>query len=134
LDGLKVLLVDDDPFMRTTIRMILRGIGHFVVIEADGGEPALIEVVHSRPDVVLCDVEMPGMNGPQFVDKLRRHEDVDLRETPVVILTGRSEVTTVAAAAKRQIEGYLVKPVSARQLGDRLRAIAARRQVTPPGS
>src|SRR5580700_3892038 len=98
LDGLRVLVVDDEPFMRRTIRSVLRAVGRFDVREADDGDTALLETARLKPDVVLCDIAMPRVGGLRFVEQLRQHPDPALRETPVVILTGHAEITVVVAA------------------------------------
>ncbi len=124
-DGTKILIVDDDRFMRTTIRAVLRAAGRFDVAESDDGDVALTEVERWKPDVVLCDLTMPRMGGLRFVELLRKHPETRMRETPVIILTGRAEASTVAAAGKLQINGYLIKPVSPKQIASQLRKILA---------
>jgi two-component system chemotaxis response regulator CheY len=131
LDGIKILVVDDEPFMRRTIRAVLRAAGRFDVAEADDGDVALAEVERWKPDVVLCDIAMPRIGGLRFVELLRRHPEAQMRETPVIILTGRNEVTTVVAASKLQINGYLVKPVSPKQISDQLQKVLGSRQPVP---
>jgi DNA-binding NarL/FixJ family response regulator len=132
LDGLRILVVDDQHFLRSTIKAALRAVGRFVVTEADDGDVALIEVERSKPDVVLCDITMPRMGGLRFVELLREHPETSMRETPVVILTGHAEEATVIAAAKLRINGYLIKPISPKQLGVQLRSVVARRKAMPP--
>jgi len=131
LDGIKILVVDDEPFMRRTIRAVLRAAGRFDVAEADDGDVALAEVELWKPDVVLCDIAMQRIGGLRFVELLRRHPEARMRETPVIILTGRAEVTTVVAASKLQINGYLVKPVSPRQISDQLQKVLGSREPVP---
>jgi two-component system chemotaxis response regulator CheY len=130
-DGVKVLLVDDEPFMRKTIRAVLRAVAHFVVTEADDGDVALVTADRVKPDVVLCDITMPRMGGLRFVELLRQHPEEGMRDIPVIILTGHAEETTVIAASKFRINGYLVKPVSPKRLSDQLRNVLAIRQVIP---
>lgn len=123
LAGCKVLVVDDDRFIRETIRLVLRAIDRFVVAEADDGDVALVETDNHKPDVVLCDITMPRMGGLDYVAHLRRHPDPRLRNTPVVILTGRAEESIVHDAVKLQVSGFLVKPVSPKALDTYLRKI-----------
>jgi two-component system chemotaxis response regulator CheY len=92
---------------------------------------ALGEVELWKPDVVLCDITMARMGGLRFVELLRRHPEARMRETAVIILTGRAEVTTVVAASKLQINGYLIKPVSPRQISDQLQKVLATRRALP---
>lgn len=131
LDGIKILIVDDEAFMRRTIRAVLRAAGRFDVAEADDGDVALAEVELWKPDIVLCDITMRRIGGLRFVELLRRHPEASMRETPVVILTGRAEASTVVAASKLQINGYLVKPISPKQIGDQLQKVFGNRQPVP---
>jgi two-component system chemotaxis response regulator CheY len=127
LEGLKVLLVDDEPFIRSTIRAVLRAIDRFEVKEADDGDTALDLVQAFKPDIVLCDIAMPRMGGLQFVQRLRKLPAGDVRLIPVVVLTGFADETIVHDAIRLQISGFLVKPISPKSLGASLRAIFAHR-------
>jgi two-component system chemotaxis response regulator CheY len=121
LVGRKILVVDDEPFMRRTIRAVLRAIDQFDIQEADDGDTALVKTDEFRPDVVLCDISMPRMGGLQFVEQLRKHPDRRMRETPVVILTGHADETTVRDALHLKVSGFVVKPVSPSALAVHLR-------------
>jgi len=112
LDGLKIFIVDDERFMRLTIRTVLRAVGRFIVTEADDGDVALAEIERSNPDVVLCDITMPRIGGLRFVEMLRDHSEARMRETPVIILTGHAEEAMVVAAAQLHINGYMIKPIA----------------------
>jgi CheY-like chemotaxis protein len=123
LAGRRVLVVDDEPFMRRTIRAVLRAIDQFEIQEADDGDTALVTTDEFKPDVILCDISMPRMGGLQFVEQLRRHPERRMRETPVVILTGHAEETTVHDALRLKVNGFVVKPVSPSALGVHLRKL-----------
>lgn len=131
LDGIKILVVDDERFMRSTIKAVLRAAGRFEVAEADDGDIALGEVDRFHPDVVLCDITMPRVGGLRFVELLRKHPESRSRETPVIILTGRADEPTVIAAVKLRINGYLIKPVSPKQVSDQLRHVLGARRTMP---
>lgn len=117
LAGHKVLVVDDDRFIRETIRLVLRAIDRFAVAEAGDGDAALVLTDSFQPDVVLCDITMPRMGGLQYVAHLRKHPNPRMRRTPVVILTACAEEATVHDAVRLRISGFLVKPVSPKALG-----------------
>lgn len=127
LAGYKILIVDDDRFIRNTIKLMLRAIDRFVVAEAGDGDEALVKTDELKPDVVLCDVTMQRMSGLEYVAQLRRHPDPQMRRMPVVILTGNAAETTVNDAVKLRINGFLVKPFSPAALGAHLRKILAPR-------
>lgn len=122
-DALKVLIVDDEPFMRRTIKIMLRAVGRFMVDEADDGDTALNLMPIFMPDLVLCDVRMPRLSGLQFVEQLRTHPVECLRNTPVLMLTVDAGEATILNAARLKVSGYLVKPVSPKQLGRHINAI-----------
>lgn len=119
----RILIVDDERFMRTTVKQMLRLIGQFTFEEAGDGAAALLAVAGFKPDLVICDNGMAPMSGLEFLDKLRDHDDEALRRTPVIMLTGDAKEGTLLDAARMQVSGYLVKPVSPKQLGDRLRVV-----------
>jgi two-component system chemotaxis response regulator CheY len=131
LDGTKVLVIDDERFIRATIRTVLRMVGRVTVTEADDGDSGLLEIERSKPDVVLCDISMPRMAGPRFVELLRKHPEAGMRDTPVIILTGHAEEAMVIGARRLKIDGYLIKPISPKQLGDQMRRVLSARRVSP---
>jgi two-component system chemotaxis response regulator CheY len=112
----RILVVDDEPFIRRTVRSILGIVGQFELEEAADGESAFTMVSSFRPDVVFCDVGMAPMDGFAFLEKLRHHEDAVLRKTRIVMLTGDASETTVKTALRLKPDGYLIKPVSPRKM------------------
>jgi two-component system chemotaxis response regulator CheY len=119
----RILVVDDEDFMRATVKAMLRVIGRFVVEEAEDGSAALAMVAYFRPDLVLCDVSMVPMGGLEFVRRLRGHDNEACRGTRVIMLTSDANETTILTAAQLQLNGYLVKPVSPKRLGVLVRAV-----------
>jgi CheY-like chemotaxis protein len=81
--GGRILIVDDDNTLRGSIAKVLREEGYSVDEAADGAS-ALARVDHARPDAILLDVMMPGMNGRQFLEELRSRDDDKI---PVVVMT-----------------------------------------------
>jgi len=131
LRGLSILIVDDEPFMRSTLMGILRAIDRsFAVTVAGNGEAALRLIAETKPELVLCDISMEPINGLEVVECLRNHTSHALRATPVIMLTAHDDRETLQRATRLDIKGYLVKPISPKQLGDRLHAIF--RDRTPP--
>lgn len=111
---MKILLVDDEPFIRSTIRQILVqvGIPQSNVYEAGDVNSALAETFRIRPHLVLCDVHMPGEDGFVYIAKLRKAPFPDVAAIPVVMLTSESREQAVMVAKHFHVDGYLVKPVS----------------------
>ncbi len=82
--GGRILVVDDEPMVRDTLGQVLADEGYVVDVAADG-EAALDRIRAARPDVILLDLMMPGMNGRQFLSALR--EDSAFSAVPVLIMT-----------------------------------------------
>jgi CheY-like chemotaxis protein len=113
-----VLIVDDDAETLSAERQLLVDSG-FRVVEARDGSEALRAVQDDPPAVVVLDVQMPGMDGPEFARKLR----LTLRRVPLVILTG---VANPRHEADRcNAEAYLRKPFDAGELLRVVRRFAA---------
>ena len=129
--GLHILIVDDEPFIRRTVRAMLSRVGCPYAEEAEDGERALSYIEMSKPDLVLCDLEMKPMGGLEFVRRLREHANPALRDLPVIMLTSDADPKSVQTAAKFAISGYLVKPVSPKQLADRVDRIFKGRRIDP---
>jgi DNA-binding response OmpR family regulator len=101
----KLLVVDDQPTVRTSLRDLLSLRG-YQVDEASSGEEALALFEETHYDLLLLDVRMPGMDGPEVMRHLRKsHPDL-----PVVILTAHASVDSAIAAVKLNAADYLLKP------------------------
>ena len=101
----RLLVVDDQPTVRTSLRDLLSLKGYHVD-EASSGEEALARFEDSRYDLLLLDVRMPGMDGPEVMRHLRK----DHPDLPVVILTAHASVDSAIAAVKLNAADYLLKP------------------------
>ena len=105
----KILAIDDEELVRFTIREMLGAKGHEVSLAANGEEGmALLAGV----DLVICDLEMPAMDGFEFVERLRADEKSKNSNIPVLILTGHIEKESVEKSVNLGIHGYLKKPFS----------------------
>lgn len=111
---LKFVLIDDEPFLRQTLRQILVQIGvpQANVYEADGAGTGMNECMRIRPTLVFCDIHMPVADGFAFLHSLHQSPIPGLAETPVVMLTSDSTEEAVLTAKGHKVSGYLVKPVS----------------------
>jgi CheY-like chemotaxis protein len=103
-----VLIAEDDDDVRTVLHRIFVRAGFTVLTEPDG-ETALRTAQHEHPDIVLTDLDMPGMNGLELCHAIRR--DDDLRDTPVAILSGGIRPGD-PRLAETQLCGTLLKPFS----------------------
>ncbi|HCI45866.1 MAG TPA: response regulator [Rhodospirillaceae bacterium] len=109
-DYIRVLVVEDDSYLREVICDAIRLLGIRHIHEASEGTEALSMTVRIRPDVVFCDVQMDPMGGLEYLTKLRQVLDSEVAGTPVVFLTATTDVTTVEQAKKLNASGFIAKP------------------------
>ncbi len=121
----RVLLVEDDPGVREGLELGLRHLGH-TVTSAASGEAGLELARSGRPEVVVLDVMLPGIDGFETCRRLRASGDV-----PIVLLTARGDDLDVVAGLEAGADDYVVKPVRPRVLDARLRTILRRVQREP---
>ena len=110
------MVVDDDPALAEMLTMVLRGEG-FDVDTCGSGADAMNVFRARRPDVVLLDVMLPGRDGVQICHDLRRESD-----TPVVMLTAKSDTIDVVRGLEAGADDYVVKPFKPKELLARVRA------------
>lgn len=123
LSNARVLLVDDEYYMRKVVRTMLLGFGIRTVYEAEDGSSGLALIRAHAPDVVILDWEMPNLNGPSFVRMVRSPETFPLPDVPIIMLTGHGERARVVEAVCLGVNEFLLKPVSAQALRDRLLSV-----------
>lgn len=119
---LRILVIDDLPFTRQLIVRLVEELGvKKVSVAADGAKGLTIfdDSVEGF-DLIICDLEMPNMDGFEFVRKLRQKATNHNAGVPVLIVTGHSEPGVVHRAVESGIHGYLMKPVSKQALEKRI--------------
>ncbi len=109
-----VLIVDDDPDIRSLLRAALAGEGYGVRVAANGVE-ALADLDHERPDLILLDLMMPVMDGVQFYERFRARENGGAR-VPVVLISAGHGLSQTAHAMGT--DGYVPKPFDLDRLLD----------------
>ena len=119
-ESLLVMVVDDDRLQRLLARAALQSLGHRVLECSHGGE-ALTQFSAQRPDVVLLDVEMPGHDGYWVAQHLRAAEQGGW--TPIIFLSGLQGDDEIWRGIEAGGDDYLIKPVTTRLLGAKLRAM-----------
>jgi two-component system OmpR family response regulator len=123
-DGVRVLVVDDDEYIRDLIAVGLRFVGFEVDTAADGRD-ALAKIVSTRPDLVVLDIAMPGIDGLEVVERLRR----DGVATPVVFLSARDAPADRVKGLHLGADDYITKPFGLEELLARIEAVL--RRVSP---
>ncbi len=122
----KILYVDDADELRLMVRVILERLAGFQVKLCESGEEALREAAVFLPDLILLDVLMPGMDGPQTLQALRRNPS--LAEVPVVFMTGQSSAVERQAHLQLGAIDVIPKPFNPAQLAATVEAIWSRYQ------
>ena len=124
----KLVLIEDDPGIRTVIRLALKGAGSFSVCEADNGADGLALVLREKPALVILDIMLPVMDGLAVCSAIRRTPSVS--GTPIVMLTARTAEEDVVRGLELGADDYITKPFSKAILVARIKA--ALRRTSPP--
>jgi len=110
----RILLVDDDPGLVFIVSKILEKEG-YTVIWAESGEKCLEELEKSKPDLILMDIMMPGLDGWETTQKIK--SDSKIKDIPVVMLTVKGDrEDKLKSFHQSKCDGYMVKPVNRREL------------------
>ena len=121
---IKGLIIEDVTFISGLIRRMLRTLQISDVWEAaDGSEALQMLAGPFHPHLIICDVRMEPMDGLTFLGRLRASSDAERAGLPVIMLTSVTEEGTVRDTKGLGVSGYLLKPVSPKQLSDRVKAI-----------
>lgn len=107
----KILVVDDEAKMRRVLQLFLEEHG-YAVAQAENGEAALEKIASFHPDLVICDIRMPRLNG---IEMLRRSKDIS-EDLPIILMTAYGEVKTAVEAMKLGAENYVTKPLDMEEL------------------
>ena len=111
-----IMVVDDDQELLKLLQLILE-LESYRAITAQDGALALALLEEHKPDLIILDIVMPGIDGFQLLGHIRRRSDV-----PIIMLTGKSEVTFMRQALATGADDYLRKPFSTVELLARIRA------------
>src|ERR1700678_4561245 len=123
IQSLAVLVVDDNQYTRKMVRNLLVNCGVKDVFEANDGIAALDAIRSIGPDVVVLDWEMPLLSGAELVRIVRSPGVFPMPDVPIIMLSGHGEPWRGVEAVKLGVNEYLVKPVSAKSIYDRLVSI-----------
>ncbi|MFH1522908.1 MAG: response regulator [Patescibacteria group bacterium] len=104
----KVLLVEDDSFLRDICTKKLSSVG-FSVYEAVDGEQALKNIEKIKPDIVLLDIILPAIDGFEVLEKIRKYKDKKIKEVPIIMLSNLGQDTDIEKAMDLGANNYLIK-------------------------
>lgn len=122
--GKKILVVDDEPTFVRLVDQVLTD-KKYEVLKASNGQEALRLLFAHKPDLVLLDVVMPGMDGWQTCQRIR-----DMSDTPIIMLTGKQNAEDdIVRGLDYGADDYLIKPVGNRELVARVRAVLRRAEL-----
>jgi DNA-binding response OmpR family regulator len=122
----KVLVVDDEPKIVKLVRAYLEQ-GGFAVVDAGDGQTALIQLRREKPDLVVLDLNLPGIDGLEVARIARREGN-----TPIIMLTARVEDTDRIVGLELGADDYVTKPFNPRELVARVRAVLRRTSGSAP--
>lgn len=122
----RILVVDDDPALSEMVGLVLESDGHEVAFCADGSS-AVEKFREVRPDLVLLDLMLPGMDGIQVCRLIREESDV-----PIIMLTARSDTEDVVAGLQAGADDYVAKPFKPEELVARIHTRLRRREAEAP--
>jgi two-component system alkaline phosphatase synthesis response regulator PhoP len=121
-----ILIIEDEASIRTVARAYLEQAG-FRVLLTDNGPEGVDLARRERPDLVILDLNLPGMDGMEVAARLRQESDVF-----IIMLTARSEESDRVAGLRIGADDYVIKPFSPRELVARIEAILRRRRSASP--
>ena len=117
----KILYVDDDPDLQKIVRLSLEAKGEFTVQVCDSGMEAIKKIKEFQPDLVILDVVMREMDGPETLLELRKTPGVG--QAPVIFMTSRLQPEKVKKYKKIGAVGVIEKPFQPRKLADQVKKL-----------
>ena len=125
--SIRLLIVDDPSAMRRMVERALRmaDVEISLVVEASNGIEALDLLAKNTVDLILCDINMPEMDGLEFLK--RRPAEGNAGEVPVVMITSESGESEVVQALSLGVSGYIRKPFTARQVREQILPVLTRK-------
>jgi DNA-binding response OmpR family regulator len=127
-DALRILVIDDEPAMVGAVAALVGSVGHRVSAAYDGSE-GLRRHDADRPDLVILDLAMPGMDGLAVCTEIRRRGS-----TPIIILSGEGQEAAKVEALDAGADDYVTKPFGKSELLARIRAVTRRRRDEVPAA
>ncbi|WP_286910520.1 response regulator transcription factor [Clostridium sp. UBA1652] len=120
----KILIVDDDPYIRELVKVLLKNEG-FDILEASDGIEALIEIQKEKVNIAVIDIMMPNMDGWDLCKEIRKYYDI-----PILMLTAKGDITQKVKGFELGTDDYMVKPFEPLELVARVKALLKRYLIT----
>lgn len=125
-----IMIVDDEPDLVAALEFALKRAGFRLRVAHTGGEALLGATREPLPDLILLDLMLPDIQGPEVFERLR--SDARTRDIPVIMLTARSSEVDRIAGFEQGADDYVIKPFSSRELVLRIRAVLRRVRPSEP--
>ena len=126
LNSLQVMLVDDNQHMRAITSAILKAAGIRKILEVADGSSALAAMRQHQVDIAIVDFNMFPMDGVEFTRLVRNSPDTPNAYLPIIMMTGHSEKNRVLEARDAGVTEFMVKPITAKAVFDRIQAVIVR--------
>ena len=128
ISKLHILVVEDELYSREIMTRVLKGIGTGKISSAKDGWKALaiLQDAQWRVDVILLDLQMPRVNGYEFIKKLHDEFEPPLSDTPVIVISGRGDSEAHEKLEKLGVDLFLLKPITADHVVTRINAAMRR--------
>lgn len=123
LKSVRVLIVDDQDFIRSLLRHILAVLGCSHITDAPDGETGWDIILGNPPDLLIVDWEMAGMSGIELVQRVRNDKTSPDRFMPIIMVTAHTERPRILTARDAGVNEFVMKPLSAKILFSRLNAV-----------
>lgn len=120
--AVKILVVEDNPAVLALLRKGMEGCG--TVITASDGADGLLKAIEERPDLIVSDYQMPGLDGRQLFEKLRARNET--RRTPFIFLASKVDIEEKLRQYTDGVEDYIAKPFFLREVVSRTKKVADR--------
>lgn len=131
-EPVRILYVEDEPDIRVVAEIALEVVGGFTVTSCASGQEALAVVDRARPDLLLLDMMMPGMDGLSTLEALRAHPAT--AATPVIFMTAKVQASEIAHFRSVGALDVICKPFDPMALATQIRSICARTAAQPAAS
>ena len=118
---MKILIVDDNFYMRKILKRLLLQLGYINIHEAEDGDTAWAKLKKENFDLILADWNMPKMNGLDLLKNIRASENC--KNTPFVMITAKANKNSIVAAIQAGADDYIVKPFKADALEEKINKI-----------
>ena len=123
-DSATILVVDDEPLIRETLAEYLQQQG-FHVVACESGESALVAARKTAFDIVICDINLPGLDGLEVQERLARISP----ETCIILITAYATVDTAVEAFQKGAAEYLMKPIILREVSEKIRRLIKQKAI-----